>query len=47
MGAKPDAVPQLSGVVIAEARGQVTYTLVSTLPEASLWLETLAGSQLT
>ena len=47
VGAKPYAVPQLSGVAIAEARGQVTYTLGSTLPEASLWLETLAGSQLT
>ena len=43
LGARPSAVPQLSGVAKTETEGKVEYQLSSPLPETSGWLETLAG----
>ena len=46
LGAKPKALPQLTGIEKVEARNKTTYTLGESLPEPSAWLETLAGPNL-
>lgn len=42
----PEPIPELPGVVQTRTESDVTFQVTSTPPEASLWLESLAGQEL-
>ncbi|KAJ7808682.1 hypothetical protein B0H14DRAFT_3761317 [Mycena olivaceomarginata] len=47
LSAKPAALPAVPNVKRSEANGEVIYEFGTALPDTSLWLDTLAGSNLT